>query len=84
MKNAVCVLLLALTGAAGTARAQVASATLLGEIRDESSAVAPGVVVTARNSATGFTNTTTTNAEGVYRMDALSPGAYAVTAVKAG
>ncbi len=84
MKNAVCILLLTFTGAAGTVCAQVASATLLGEIRDESSAVAPGVVVTARNTATGFTSTAVTNAQGTYRMDALLPGAYAVTAVKAG
>ena len=38
MKSSAYILLLAMAGAPGTARAQVASATLLGEIRDESSA----------------------------------------------
>jgi len=66
------------------ARAQVASATLLGEIRDESSSVAPEVTITARNNGTGFARTAITNAQGVYRIDELLPGAYTVTAAKQG
>ena len=77
-------LILTLSGSAAVARAQVASATLLGEIRDQSAAVAPGVAVTARNTATGFTRTAVTGAQGAYRIDELLPGNYTVIAGKPG
>src|SRR4029077_19365547 len=77
-------LILTLSGSAAVARAQVASATLLGEIRDQSAAVAPGVTVTARNTATGFTRTAVTGAQGAYRIDELLPGNYTVIAGKPG
>ncbi len=63
---------------------QVASSTLLGEVRDESSAVMPGVRITARNEATGFSRTTGTNNLGAYRIEQLLPGTYSVTAEKPG
>src|SRR5438552_3685446 len=66
------------------AHAQVASATLLGDVRDESSALAQGVTVTALQNATGFTRTTITGEQGTYRFDELLPGAYTVTARKPG
>ncbi len=84
MKKFVCLLLLAFTGLLETAHAQVASATLLGEIRDESPALAPGVTVTARNTSTGFTRTAITNAQGAYRIDELLPGTYSVSTAKQG
>ena len=84
MKVFLCVLLLIFAYAPQPAVAQVASATLLGQVRDESSAVAPAVTVTARNSATGFTRTAVTNAQGAYRIDELLPGTYTVTAAKQG
>lgn len=68
----------------GALRAQVASATLLGEVRDESGALAPAVTVTARQDATGFTRTAATGPQGAYRMDELLPGEYTVTAEKLG
>ncbi len=77
-------ILLTFTSAVGTGWAQVASATLLGEVRDESSAVAPGVTITARNTATGFTRTAVTGAQGAYRIDELLPGNYTVIATKPG
>jgi outer membrane receptor protein involved in Fe transport len=64
--------------------AQVASATLLGEVRDESGALAPAVTVTARQNATGFVRTTATNPQGAYRIGELLPGGYTVTAEKPG
>ncbi len=63
--------------------AQVASATLLGEVRDESGALAPAVTVTARQNSTGFFRTAMTDPEGAYRIDELLPGNYTVTAEKA-
>jgi outer membrane receptor protein involved in Fe transport len=58
----------------------VASASLLGTVVDESSAVAPDVTVTAREESTGFTRATVTNSEGGYAIEALLPGSYTVTA----
>jgi outer membrane receptor protein involved in Fe transport len=75
---------LLLSGVRSPARAQVASATLLGEVRDESGALAPAVTVTTRQIATGFTRTAVTNAEGGYRMEELPPGEYTVLAEKSG
>jgi len=63
------------------ALAQTASASLLGTVVDESSAVAPDVTVTAREESTGFTRGTVTNSEGSYAIEALLPGSYAVTAL---
>ena len=65
-------------------RAQVASAALLGEVHDESGALAPAVAVSARHDATGFVRLAVTNAQGAYRIDELSPGDYTVTAERAG
>ena len=59
-------------------------ATLLGEVRDESGALAPAVTVTARQNATGFVRTSVTNTQGAYRIDELIPGQYTVTAGKSG
>ena len=66
------------------ASAQVASASILGTVVDESSAVAPGATVTAREENTGFTRSTVTNSEGSYAIEALLPGWYTVTAIKQG
>jgi len=66
------------------ASAQVASATLLGQVHDESGALAPAATVTARHNATGFVRTAVTNSQGEYRIDELVPGDYAVTAEKPG
>ena len=73
-----------LFGLNSTAHAQVASSTLLGEVHDESGALAPAVTVTARNNATGFVRTAATGPQGAYRIDELLPGEYTVTAEKSG
>ncbi len=64
--------------------AQVASATLLGDIQDPSGALVPGVAITVRQNATGFVRNAATNAQGSYRVDDLAPGEYTVTAQKSG
>ena len=63
---------------------QVASSTLLGDVRDESSALVPGVKITASQVATGFSRAVTSAANGNYRIDELLPGRYTVTAEKDG
>ncbi len=75
-------LTLCLLAASPFVHAQVASATLLGEVRDQTGALAPAVTVTARQDATGFVRTAVTNAQGAYRIDELIPGAYTITAEK--
>ena len=79
MKTALLVLLIV-----GAAHAQVASATLTGTITDQSAAVAAGVTVTASQSATGFSRSTVSDARGNYSFEELAPGAYTITAKKAG
>ena len=69
---------------AAAARAQVASATLAGTVRDESSAVVSGAVVSAEIEGAGFTRTTITDARGEYALPDLAPGAYIITARKPG
>jgi len=67
-----------------SASAQVASASIIGTVVDESSAVAPDVTVTALEESTGFARSTVTNSEGAYVIEALLPGLYTVTAAKPG
>ena len=73
-----------LFGLSSTAHTQVASSTLLGEVHDESGALAPAVTVTARNDATGFVGTAASGPQGAYRIDELPPGEYTVIAEKSG
>ena len=65
--------------AAGAA-AQIATATLAGNVRDATGAALPGVTITIRSAATGAVRTTTTDIQGRYRIPALEPGDYEVRA----
>ena len=47
-------------------------------------AAVPGVTVTAKNAATGFTRTEVSDGEGIYRLTALPVGTYDLTAGAAG
>ena len=69
---------------AAVAHGQVSSASLMGEIRDESTALVPGAQVTIRQESTGFTRSVVTGAAGNYRVDELLPGSYVVSASKTG
>lgn len=60
--------------------AQTVTGTLSGTVADAAGAVIPGVKVTAKNTETGLTRTTTTNAEGYYIMAFLPLGSYDVVA----
>ncbi len=72
----------ALLGA--NAFAQQTTGTILGRVLDAQGAAIPGVSVTARNPATGFTRTVVSDSQGVYRLSALNVGQYEVTVELAG
>ena len=60
--------------------AQLANTTaLVGNVTDAAGAAIPNASVTAVNSATSDTYATTTNAEGLYRIEFVRIGAYAIT-----
>ena len=54
-------------------RAQVAGATLTGAVTDAQGGVVPSAKVSAKNTATGITTETTTNASGAYTIVNLLP-----------
>ncbi len=76
-------LLLGLIAAGGTS-AYAQNAQIVGTIKDSSGGVLPGVTVTARNQERGLLRTDVTTATGDYRLPALPPGTYVVTADLAG
>src|SRR5262245_45516575 len=65
-----------------TAYAQ--NAQVSGMLKDQTGGVLPGVTVSAKNVETGLTRSAVTNAAGEYRVPALPPGTYTVTAELAG
>jgi hypothetical protein len=64
--------------------AQGTTGALEGTIRDEQGLALPGATVTARNAATGFARTATSDAAGVFRFTALPIGSYEVTVTLTG
>src|SRR6266542_3749986 len=64
--------------------AQVYYSTLVGTVRDPAGSVVPEALVTATEIRTGVTTSTTSNAEGEYRMATLRPGEYSLSVVKEG
>jgi carboxypeptidase family protein len=78
-----CVLLL-WTLIPASLRAQVAGATLSGTIMDAQGGAIPNAKVSARNTATGVSTDTTTNAAGAYTIVNLLPGDYDVNVSAAG
>jgi outer membrane receptor protein involved in Fe transport len=65
--------------AAPPAAAQFANSDLVGTVTDAQGKALPGVVVTARNEATGIARSTVAAATGNYALLGLSPGTYTVT-----
>jgi Carboxypeptidase regulatory-like domain len=73
-------LILALVFLGGTsAFGQGTSASLTGQITDNSGAVVPEATVTATNTDTSLAQTATTNGEGIYLIAPLPPGHYKLT-----
>jgi len=62
-----------------TAFGQGTSASLTGQVTDNSGAVVPGATVTATNTDTSLAQTATTNGEGIYLIMPLPPGHYKLT-----
>jgi hypothetical protein len=63
---------------------QIGTSTITGRVTDASGAVVPNVNVTVVQPSTNFTSTTTTNAEGIYRVLSLQPSMYRLTFESAG
>ena len=61
------------------ALAQTGQGTIVGTATDATGAVVPGVTVRASNPATGFTYTSATNEEGIYRIPYVNPATYEIT-----
>jgi hypothetical protein len=59
---------------------QVATATVQGTVTDDTKSVLPGVTVTAVNEQTGQVRTVVSDDRGFYRIPALPPGRYTLTA----
>ena len=66
--------------ATASAGAQEFRGTVTGKVTDPSSALLPGVTVTATNVDTGVTTSALSNAEGIYLLPFLMPGRYTVSA----
>ncbi len=77
---AVCALALA----SQPASAQQTTGGIQGRIVDAQRAAVPGVTVTAKSKATGFTRSEVSDSEGIYRLNGLPVGAYDVHAELAG
>jgi outer membrane receptor protein involved in Fe transport len=56
------------------------NAQVTGTLKDGTGGVLPGVTVTARNQETGLSRTVVSEGTGTYRLQALPPGVYTVTA----
>ncbi len=66
------------------ARGQTLYGSLAGTVTDQTGAVVPEAAVTAKNTDTGLTLHTTTNASGLYSFRNLLQGAYDLTVTKSG
>jgi len=68
----------------GAQAVRAQNAQITGTVRDQSGSIVPGATVAARNQETGLTRTAVTDEAGNYRLPALPPGTYRVTAELSG
>jgi hypothetical protein len=68
----------------GVAAQDITSGTIQGTVTDEQGAVVPGATVEARNIATNFTRSFTTDSDGRFTLLAMPPGRYVVSVSKQG
>lgn len=66
------------------ARGQSGAGSITGSVKDVNEAAVPGATVTLANSASGVSQTATTNEDGVFTSPQLPPGTYTVTVEKEG
>lgn len=64
--------------------AQTGTSSVRGTVVDEKGAVVQNATITLTNPATGFTQTTSSNAEGLYQFSAIRPGTYSLTSTASG
>lgn len=83
MSAILCALLLVAFAAPGLAQ-QAATAAIEGVVTDPQNAVIPGARVSVKSIDTGLTREGVTDGNGLYRISALPPGAYAITATANG
>ncbi|MDQ3754239.1 MAG: carboxypeptidase-like regulatory domain-containing protein, partial [Acidobacteriota bacterium] len=83
IRQTLCLCLL-LTLSAVSATAQSSTSRISGTVTDTSGAVVPGATVTAKNEATGTTQTQVTTDAGLYAFPSLPAGAYTVTVERSG
>jgi hypothetical protein len=76
--------LIALLAATVSAFAQSGGSVISGSVKDPAGAAIAGANVLVTNTDTGFTATTGSNEEGLYRIGSLVPGAYRVEIQAAG
>jgi len=82
---AFCVLTLALGLASpGYGQSQISAGTVQGDVLDEKGGSVAGATVEAKNLATNFVQTDTTNTDGHFAFLRLAPGRYTLTISKAG
>ena len=79
------IVLLGISGVGVTRlNAQAATATILGTVTDASGAAIPEAAVQVKNTGTGATQTTTSDAQGRFRVSELPVGTYDIQATKTG
>ena len=84
LSMAFCALLLILATFIAAFGQQAATATIEGVVNDPNNAVVVGARVTARNVDTGLVREITTDSSGIYRLIALPPGTYSLSASSQG
>lgn len=78
------VLLLALAAMAGVGLAQTSKGILSGVVRDQTGAVVPDAKVVITGELTGEVRSTSSNADGAYRVEAVNPSVYSLHIEAAG
>src|SRR5438445_1961366 len=70
--------------ASGWGQSQITAGTVQGDVVDEKGGSVAGAIVEAKNLATNFVQTDTTNADGHFAFLSLAPGHYTLTISKSG
>src|SRR5437667_6640535 len=68
----------------GPSVAQTVTSTILGNVKDTSGALAPGVTITVKHTESGLTRTVVSGERGAYSVPLLPVGAYEVTTTMPG
>ena len=83
LKTGFCLILLMVLSMAAVAQ-DITSGTIQGTVSDEQGAVVAGATVEAKNTATNFSKTFTTDSDGRFTILSMPPGNYVVSVTKQG